>query len=131
MFAGVCGGIAEYLNIDPTLVRLAFVLLTILNGAGLLIYIIMAIIVPRNPSSEVPGTKSPPPDLSWISSAIGLIIGLVFISFGLAWMTNQFLPITLILQQAWIGLRSVAHFFWGAVIIAAGLFIIIAALKRR
>ncbi len=41
MIAGVCNGIAAYLNIDPTLVRLAFVLLTMLWGTGLLVYLVM------------------------------------------------------------------------------------------
>ena len=44
--AGVCGGIAEYFNIDPTLVRLGFVALSCLAGGGLLVYIIAAIIIP-------------------------------------------------------------------------------------
>ena len=43
---GVCGGIAEYLNIDPTLVRLAWILFTACGGAGILAYIIAAIIIP-------------------------------------------------------------------------------------
>ena len=46
--AGVCGGIAEYFNIDPTLVRLGWVLLSVLGGSGLLAYIICAIIMPEN-----------------------------------------------------------------------------------
>ncbi len=44
--AGVCGGIGEYFNIDPTLVRLGFVALSFLAGGGLLVYIIAAIIIP-------------------------------------------------------------------------------------
>lgn len=44
---GVCGGIAEYFDIDPTLVRLAWVLFTCLGGAGIIAYIIAAIIMPR------------------------------------------------------------------------------------
>lgn len=46
MVAGVCGGIAEYFNIDPTLVRLGFVAISFLFGSGLLVYIIAAIIIP-------------------------------------------------------------------------------------
>ena len=49
MLAGVCGGIAEYFNIDSTLVRLAWVLFCALGGSGLLAYIIMAIIMPSRP----------------------------------------------------------------------------------
>ena len=47
--AGVCGGIAEYLNIDATLVRLGWVVFSLLGGSGLLAYIIAAIIMPERP----------------------------------------------------------------------------------
>lgn len=48
MICGVCGGIGEYFNIDPTLVRLLWVILTIGGfGMGLLIYILAAIIIPQ------------------------------------------------------------------------------------
>jgi phage shock protein PspC (stress-responsive transcriptional regulator) len=46
MFLGVAGGIAQYLAIDPAIVRIAFVLLTLLHGWGLIIYFVMAIIMP-------------------------------------------------------------------------------------
>lgn len=47
MVDGVCGGIAEYFNIDPTIVRLAWVVFTAAGGSGFLAYIIAAIIMPR------------------------------------------------------------------------------------
>ena len=61
MIAGVCNGIAAYVNIDPTLVRLAFVLLTILWGTGLLVYVVMAIVVPeaRSPEEKAAASGSP------------------------------------------------------------------------
>lgn len=46
---GVCAGIGEYFNIDPTLVRLVWVLFSLAGGAGILFYIIAAIIIPRKP----------------------------------------------------------------------------------
>ncbi|MEQ9103778.1 MAG: PspC domain-containing protein [Rhodothermales bacterium] len=48
MIAGVCGGIAEYFDIDPTLVRVAYVVLSLLSTGfpGLLIYIILAFVMP-------------------------------------------------------------------------------------
>lgn len=49
ILCGVCGGVGEYLGIDPTLVRLVWVLITLAAGAGLLLYIIAAIIMPREP----------------------------------------------------------------------------------
>lgn len=47
--AGVCGGVAEYLNIDSTLVRLIWALLTLFAGASIWIYIIAAFVMPENP----------------------------------------------------------------------------------
>ena len=47
--AGVCGGIAEYFNIDSTLMRLGWVVFSLLGGSGLLAYIIAAIIMPDRP----------------------------------------------------------------------------------
>jgi len=45
--AGVCGGLAEYLGWDPTLVRLLWVVLTLLGGSGVLIYIVLWIVMPE------------------------------------------------------------------------------------
>ena len=44
---GVCGGIGEYFNVDPTVVRLLWILFSLAGGAGLLAYIIAAIIMPE------------------------------------------------------------------------------------
>ena len=44
---GVCGGIGEYLNIDPTVIRLLWVLFSLAGGAGLLAYIIAVFIIPE------------------------------------------------------------------------------------
>lgn len=46
---GVCAGIANYFNIDPTLVRLAWVIFSLAGGSGVLAYIIAAIVMPREP----------------------------------------------------------------------------------
>ena len=47
MISGVCAGIAEYLNIDPVFVRMGFALLFLTHGVGLLVYIILAIVMPE------------------------------------------------------------------------------------
>ena len=49
MLAGVCGGIAEYFNVDSTLIRLAWVVFCALGGSGLLAYIIAALVIPDRP----------------------------------------------------------------------------------
>lgn len=48
--AGVCGGLGEYMNLDPTVVRLIWVLLVFFAGTGLLAYLIAALIIPENPN---------------------------------------------------------------------------------
>ncbi len=61
--AGVCGGIAEYFAIDSTLIRLAWVLLTIFAGLSIWLYVIAAIIMPENPGytpySDVNNQQNP------------------------------------------------------------------------
>ena len=47
MLAGVCGGIAEYFNLDPSLIRLGWVLLTLVFGTGFIVYLAAGIIVPE------------------------------------------------------------------------------------
>ena len=47
--AGVCGGLAEHFNVDATLIRVLFVVLAVLGGSGLLLYLAMWIIIPKEP----------------------------------------------------------------------------------
>ena len=49
--AGVCAGIAEYFDIDPTVVRLAWVIFSLAGGSGVLAYIIAAIVMPDGPGN--------------------------------------------------------------------------------
>lgn len=46
MVCGVCGGIAKYFELDPSLVRLAWILFVALGGSGILAYIIAAVVIP-------------------------------------------------------------------------------------
>ena len=50
---GVCAGIAEYLNLDPTVVRLIWVLLVLCAGCGLLAYLICTLIIPEKPDNFI------------------------------------------------------------------------------
>jgi phage shock protein PspC (stress-responsive transcriptional regulator) len=53
MIAGVCAGIAEYFDVDPTLIRIIFVLLALAGGPGLLAYLILWVIMPERPTDAV------------------------------------------------------------------------------
>jgi phage shock protein C len=60
MIAGVCGGLAEYLGIDPTVTRVAYVLISIVSAAfpGILAYIILMFVMP--PPDEAPAAPPAP-----------------------------------------------------------------------
>lgn len=77
MIAGVCGGVAEYLNVDPTIIRIAWVLLSILPLIpGILIYIIAWFIIPNAPG----GTEGPPHNSGGRNAAA--VLGIIFIAVG-------------------------------------------------
>lgn len=52
MICGVCGGVGEYLNIDPTVIRLLWVVLSFVGFSGVIAYIIAAIIIPEEPYNQ-------------------------------------------------------------------------------
>lgn len=53
MLCGVCAGIAEYANLDPTVIRLAWVIFCLAGGSGLIAYILAAIIMPEDNDSSI------------------------------------------------------------------------------
>lgn len=54
MLLGVCGGIAEYFDVDPTVVRVLWVVVSVLSAAvpGILVYLILALVMPRSPGQR-------------------------------------------------------------------------------
>lgn len=60
MVGGVCGGLGEYLAIDPTLIRVLFVLAAIFAGHGFLLYLILLILVPVESDALAPIPTTPP-----------------------------------------------------------------------
>ncbi len=55
--AGVCGGLAQYFEVDPTIVRLAFIALALMGGPGLIIYIILAFVIQEEPDPYLSGKR--------------------------------------------------------------------------
>ena len=111
IIGGVSGGIANYLNTDPTFIRIIFVLLAIFGGGGVLIYLILWVAVPiepaysfdnfnrsnmenpennqqadqQPPGTEAGGTPQPRKDGS-------LIAGLALITVGVIFLVDRFVP---------------------------------------
>lgn len=104
IIGGVCGGIAEYFGLDPTLVRIITVLLILLPGIGVLTYLVAWLIIPQRPlgqESEEQEYKFSP----WNKYLPGIIL----IAFGVILLTREyffyfdwgdFWPIVLILVGA-------------------------------
>jgi len=57
MLAGVCGGLGEFFGVDPTLIRIAFVILALAGGAGVPLYLAMWVVVPRASRVGSPGVE--------------------------------------------------------------------------
>ena len=57
MLGGVCGGLAQHFGIDPVLVRIAFVLLTIAGSTGLLLYLLLWALVPEDGADQAVGYR--------------------------------------------------------------------------
>ena len=53
MLVGVCGGIAEYFNIDPTVVRVIWAIASVLGLAGVIAYIVCAFVIPEKPDNKI------------------------------------------------------------------------------
>jgi phage shock protein C len=81
MISGVCGGIAEYFEVDPTLIRLIVVAIALFGGVGILAYIAAIFIIPNNPD-ETPSENSPEAlikDKSLFWGSLLIIVGLFFL----------------------------------------------------
>lgn len=122
MMAGVCGGIAEYFNIDVTLVRLLWAAISIPSfGAGIIIYIIAAIIIPERPFGEqeyVYVNPSGPVDSGKFMSILGVILVIVGV---VALMGGMFPAMREVLR----------HGFWPTIIIVVGVALIYSAWKNQ
>ncbi|MBK9053718.1 MAG: PspC domain-containing protein [Chloroflexi bacterium] len=56
---GVCAGLADYMNVDPVVVRLLMVLFALMTGYGILIYLLLAILMPTNDEGPVSAKANP------------------------------------------------------------------------
>ncbi|RJO59693.1 PspC domain-containing protein [Candidatus Parcubacteria bacterium] len=138
IIGGVCAGLGEYFNIDPVIFRVLFVVLTILEGAGILIYIVLWIVIPEAGKVEaenqalgqrVSGVANEMKDSAqnlakdfkenpnWLNNRRNFI-GLAIVVLGLILLMNQFFPFH---WFRW-------DIFWPIVIIFLGLLFIF---KRR
>lgn len=116
MLAGVCGGIAAYLGVDPVLVRLGFVILILASGIGLPIYLILWLIMPK-PSRAQPDIRlvndetfdDPSKYKTRFSPAA--TVGVILILFGIFFLLSQ--------------IGGIPGFIWPLIMIGAGIFYLV------
>lgn len=122
---GICGGLGEYFNIDPIIFRLIFAALTLGGGAGILIYIVMAFLIPKEPESNA-GVQGGGVDFK--NQAQGLVqelkeqdslqrknwLGIGIIILGGVLLLDQLLP----------GRFHIWGFIWPALIITVGILLL-------
>ncbi len=120
---GVCGGIGEYLGVDPTIVRIIFLLLFFMGGVGLILYIAGMLIIPVNPEhKETPEAKTERRPSR--GRGILFVIGLLFVFIGLGLLLENFgWPV-------WYFLKASFNFILPIAIIAIGIFFILSYFSK-
>ncbi|HSJ49897.1 MAG TPA: PspC domain-containing protein [Actinomycetota bacterium] len=114
VIAGVCAGLGRYLDIDPVLLRIAFVVLLFAGGGGLFLYVVSWILIPEERPGEPLGTERPSS-----VDATRLVVGGVLIALG-----------TILLLD--LSLGRIGRFFWPLALVAIGVAIVVqAAVSRR
>lgn len=106
VIAGVCGGLGEYLKVDPVLVRIAAIVLVFAGGAGLVLYLVGWIAIPEEP--ELAGGE-PTPRAGAPERATGAaVLGFVFVALGLLFLADEIWPDFLSWQYIWpVGLIAI------------------------
>lgn len=119
--AGVCGGIGEYFGVDSNAIRLAFVVLALWQGVGLILYLLMAIILPDEPVRELvmePGLPVPPDEES---ERRGRMLGAILVVGGAY----------LLVRSADLFTTLAAERGAGILLILGGLVVLLLRFRRR
>jgi phage shock protein C len=87
MIAGVCGGLGRYFNTDPVWFRLAFVVVTLAGGAGILIYLVAWLVIPEAGQGESVAGRT-----EGIGPQGPVIAGIALVGIGLMLLVNTLVP---------------------------------------
>jgi phage shock protein C len=126
VFAGVCGGLGEYFDVDPVFIRIAMVILPFFHGIGLILYIVAWIAMPNAPLVTANSQQSESPNVAPVETSplrepsVWRIYlpGLIFIVLGVVFLMDHFFwwfhwhhvwPVLLIVAGAAMIWRSITH----------------------
>lgn len=125
--AGVAAGVAEYFDLDPTIVRLVWLVSIFFGGFGLLLYVVMAIVVPNEPLTEQELAQQVDPESPHRHSARSRNdgLGMTFVGIALILFGGLALANTVVVDWGFSG-----GFLWPGFILALGVLLLVAALRR-
>lgn len=122
---GVCAGFADYFSIDVTLVRIIWLLLTLVNGIGAVIYLISLAIIPKNPEHE----NLPPHEQKKAENA-GLFLGIALVAIGLSFALDNWVHFHF-WNPHWFFFDFNWHIVWPICLILFGLWYIYYSSKKE
>jgi len=112
VIAGVCGGLGRYLGIDPVLLRVAFIILALANGLGLIAYVVAWVAIPEE-GQDQPAAAVPEPR----RETGRLVLGGSLVVLGLVLLLDRLAP-------------DLDELFWPVAVVAVGVAIILVGLRR-
>lgn len=111
MIAGVAGGLGAYFGVDPVWFRIAFVVLAVGGGSGVLVYLVMWIVLQPEPGDYEQPEGSP------VRLSGAVVLGIALITVGVIALVNSFAP-------------SLGQYFWPVALVLGGLALVFGGVNR-
>ena len=112
VIAGVCGGVGRYLGVDPVLLRIAFIILALANGLGLIAYVVAWVAIPEERPGQPIGPVTEPR-----RETGRLVLGGSLVVLGLVLLLDRLAP-------------SLDELFWPVAVVAVGVAVMLVGLRR-
>ena len=112
VIAGVCGGIGRYLGVDPVLLRIAFIVLALANGLGVIAYVVAWVAIPEErPGQPLAAAPEPRREMG------RLVLGGSLVVLGLVLLVDRLAP-------------NLDELFWPVAVVAVGVAVMLVGLRR-
>ena len=112
VIAGVCGGVGRYLGVDPVLLRIAFIILALANGLGLIAYVVAWVAIPEERPGQPIGPVTEPR-----RETGRLVLGGSLVVLGLVLLLDRLAP-------------NLDELFWPVAVVAVGVAVMLVGLRR-
>ena len=112
VIAGVCGGVGRYLGVDPVLLRIAFIILALANGLGVIAYVVAWVAIPEEQPDQPPGPPSEPR-----RETGRLVLGGSLVVLGLVLLLDRLAP-------------ELDELFWPVALVTVGVAVMLVGLRR-